>query len=171
MPRGPLPPSQLASTLVLFLLGGCAGGSLRLDDFEHAHRSAESEGAVRLASESPYPGGQVYTALAAGPVLPPPIEGQEGEFCKLNPGACLPGLPPPEPGEPEATADPWKSFACIQACKAGSEAMEKFCENLPGKTKRQKALKALCWGASSGSKAACVVFCRAYFGPPRDPSP
>lgn len=28
-------------------------------------------------------------------------------------------LPAPEPGESETTADPWKSFACIQACQAG----------------------------------------------------
>ena len=74
-----------------------------------------------------------------------------------------------EPGESEATADPWKSFACIQACQAGSEAMEKFCESLPGRTKRQQKLKALCFGSCYVGKTACVVFCRAYFGPPRAP--
>ncbi len=110
------------------------------------------------------------TALLSGPVLPPPTEEEEPVFCKLNPGACLPPLPPAEPGEPETTGDPWKSFACIQACTAGGEAMEQFCENLPNRTKRQQAIRALCWGVSRGSKAACIGFCRAYFGPPRAPS-
>lgn len=106
---------------------------------------------------------------APGPVLPPPTEEEEPEFCKLNPGACLEPLPEPEPGEPEATADPWKSFACIQACNAGGDAMEEFCRKLPDKTKRQQKLKAVCWSVSHGGKAACIVFCRAYFGPPREP--
>src|SRR5512146_2692765 len=76
-------------------------------------------------------GGLLYQrAPASGPVLPPPTEGHESEFCKLNPEACLEPLPAPEPGESEATADPWKSFACIQSCEAGGDAMEKFCTNL-----------------------------------------
>ncbi len=65
--------------------------------------------------------------------------------------------------------DPWKSFACIQACNAGSAAVERFCSALPDKTKKQKEIRAICWGVSRGGQAACVVFCRAYFGPPRDP--
>lgn len=106
------------------------------------------------------------TAVTGGPVLPPPTEGQESEFCKLNPGACPEPLPAPEPGESEATADPWKSFACIQACKVGGDAMEEFCRELPGRTKRQQKIKAVCWSVSHGGRAACIVFCRAYFGPP-----
>jgi len=66
-------------------------------------------------------GGVLYQAApVSGPVLPPPTEGHEASFCELNPGACLEPLPAPEPGESEATADPWKSFACIQACQAYS---------------------------------------------------
>lgn len=107
--------------------------------------------------------------LRQDPYLAPPTEGQEPEFCKLNPGACPVPLPAPEPGESEATADPWKSFACMQACQAGSSAMEKFCANLPGNTKRQQQIKAACFGSCYASKAACLVFCRAYFGPPRNP--
>jgi len=108
-------------------------------------------------------------ASASGAVLPPPTEGREAEFCTLNPGACPEPLPEPEPGESEATADPWKSFACIQACRAGGDAMEEFCRMLPDRTKRQQKVKAVCWSMSHASKAACIVFCRAYFGPPRDP--
>ena len=109
------------------------------------------------------------TAQASGPVLPPPTEGHEPEFCKLNPGACPDPLPEPEPGEPKTTADPWKSFACIKACNAGGDAMEEFCRMLPGRTKREQKLKSLCWGVCRTGKAACTVFCRAYFGPPQDP--
>jgi hypothetical protein len=114
--------------------------------------------------------GELYQAApVSGPVPAPPTEGHGASFCELNPEACLAPLPAPEPGESETTADPWKSFACIQACQAGSHAMEKFCENLPGRTKRQQKLKALCFGSCYAGKAACLVFCRAYFGPPRDP--
>jgi len=126
--------------------------------------------ALGCAVRSDGRGGVLYQAApVSGPVLPPPTEGHEASFCELNPEACLEPLPAPEPGESEATADPWKSFACIQACQAGSEAMEKFCENLPGRTKRQQKLKALCFGSCYAGKTACVVFCRAYFGPPRAP--
>ncbi len=108
-------------------------------------------------------------APASGPVLPPPTEGHEASFCELNPGACPEPLPAPEPGEPETTADPWKSFACIQACQAGGDAMANFCAKLPARTKRQQKIKAVCFGSCYAGKAACGVFCRAYFGPPRDP--
>jgi hypothetical protein len=105
--------------------------------------------------------------------LPPPkSKDEEPSFCQLNPGACppLPAPPESEPNEPDDQAqDPWKSLACIQACDAGGEAMERFCNSLPDKTKRQKEIRAICWGVSRGSRAACVVFCRAYFGPPRTP--
>jgi len=37
---------------------------------------------------------------------------------------------------------------------------------LPDRTKRQQKVKAVCWSMSHASKAACIVFCRAYFGPP-----
>jgi|GEM_PF-6898374 len=47
--------------------------------------------------------------------------------------------------------------------------MEKFCVNLPGRTKRQQKLKALCFGSCYAGKSACITFCRAYFGPPRAP--
>ena len=47
--------------------------------------------------------------------------------------------------------------------------MEKFCASLAGRTKRQQKLKAVCFGSCYAGKAACLVFCRAYFGPPRDP--
>ncbi|CAM4333572.1 hypothetical protein COSO111634_37780 [Corallococcus soli] len=115
-------------------------------------------------------GGDLYQAApVSGPVLPPPTEGHVASFCTLNPEACLEPLPAPEAGEAETTADPWKSFACTQACQAGSQAMETFCEKLPGRTKRQQKLKALCFGSCYAGKASCLVFCRAYFGPPRAP--
>jgi hypothetical protein len=116
--------------------------------------------------------GTGQSALASPPLPPPKSKDDEPSFCKLNPGACppLPSAPEPESSEPEEEAtDPWKSLACIQACDAGSEAMERFCKALPDKTKRQKEIRAICWGVSRGSRAACVVFCRAYFGPPRSP--
>jgi hypothetical protein len=130
-----------------------------------------SRNSVLPASESDLRGSAEPRTLSGGPWLPPPTEDNEPTFCKLNPGACWPALPPPEPGEPETTADPWKSFACMQACKAGGAAMEKFCENLPNRTNRQKKIRSICWGVSAGTEAACLVFCRAYFGPPRSPSP
>ncbi|KFE69088.1 hypothetical protein DB31_6990 [Hyalangium minutum] len=106
------------------------------------------------------------------PLPPPRSKEEEPSFCRLNPGGCppLPSAEEPDPGELEGQAhDPWKSFACIQACEAGAAAMERFCQALPDRTKRQKEIRAACWGVSRGSKAACVVFCRAYFGPPRTP--
>ena len=47
--------------------------------------------------------------------------------------------------------------------------METFCAKLPGSTKRQQKLKTLCFGSCYAGKASCLVFCRAYFGPPRAP--
>lgn len=117
-------------------------------------------------------GGDEQVVWASTPLPPPKSKEDEPSFCKLNPGGCppLPASSDTEPDEPEEQSqDPWKSLACIQACEVGAEAMERFCQTLPNNTKKQKQIRSLCWGVSSGSKAACIVFCRAYFGPPRSP--
>lgn len=156
--------------LALLLLTRCAGETpRRLSDLEvpqQEHTAPRSVSAVYWGRGS---GGSMQPALASAP-LPPPTSEDEPSFCKLNPGACREPLPEAEPGE-DVSGDPWKSFACIQACNAGAAAMEKFCGNLPGRTKRQQEIKAICWGAAAGGKTACVVFCRAYFGPPRSSNP
>jgi hypothetical protein len=141
-------------------------------------RPLSSFGSGSQRQPSPWTGSGVHGELRAdgarqsAPLtsLPPPkSEDAQPTFCKLNPGACPPLPPPSEPAPQEQAMDPWKSFACIQACNAGSAAMEQFCSALPDRTKRQKEIRAICWGVSRGGRAACVVFCRAYFGPPREP--
>lgn len=109
-------------------------------------------------------------AAVVSVALPPPSKEDEPSFCKLNPGACPEPLAEPEPGE-SAAGNPWKYFACVQACNSGGEAMDQFCRSLPGSTKRQKQIQALCWGVSRGSRIACLVFCEAYFGRPRPSNP
>jgi hypothetical protein len=152
--------------LALLSLANCARAPARhLPDF-----TARSQGQLPSWNTSTaHPG---FFSDGARQLPPPKSKDEEPSFCKLNPGACPPIPVPPEPesNEPDEQAqDPWKSLACIQACDAGGEAMEQFCKALPDKTKRQKEIRAICWGVSRGSRAACVVFCRAYFGPPRSP--
>jgi hypothetical protein len=155
--------------VALMLLAGCAGESIRrAQTLDGRHQDRASHQIMSATYETIPMESGADRALSSVP-LSPPNDVQEPSFCKLNPGACWPPLPTPETGEPEATADPWKSFACMQACDAGGAAMEKFCDALPNRTRRQKKLRALCWGISTGSKAACRVFCRGYFGPPRTP--
>lgn len=71
--------------------------------------------------------------------------------------------------EEPSDKDPWKSYACVKACEAGGEAIDTFCRTLPGRTKKQIAVKAACWAASRGTTGGCIVFCYAHFGPPAKP--
>ncbi len=160
------------STLLLVGPGlmACAGEQLRPSTPPGLTAAPQSVRAVQLASARGTRGNMVRSAVASGAVLPPPDEEHEPVFCKLNPGACPEPLPVAEPGE-DTAGDPWKSFACMQACDAGGKTMDAFCRNLPERTPRQRKIKALCWGVSRASKEACHVFCRAYFGPPRPSSP
>lgn len=55
-------------------------------------------------------------------------------------------------------------FECLKACNTSVESAEEFCRSLPADNKKRKAL---CWSAVYAGKAACQVFCRTEFGPPR----
>jgi len=155
------------AVVVMLAVSGCAGEQVRSD--------GATSGSPR---QGPPPSvSAVYRSVGESRVTAPALRSARESsddgipsFCKLNPEAC-PDLPPPPPEPNEPTADPWKSFACIQACEVGGDAIAAFCRALPGKTKRQIAVKAACWGASQGSEIACKVFCRAYFGPPRSSTP
>lgn len=46
---------------------------------------------------------------------------------------------------------------CTAACDGGTKSMENFCRAMKGSAR----IKALCWAAAYGSKAACKGFCYA----------
>ncbi len=49
---------------------------------------------------------------------------------------------------------------CDLACDAGGDTIEQFCRGIPEGTPARQA----CWIASTGSEAACHVFCQIWFG-------
>lgn len=168
-------------TLALLLLSGCAGKPVR--------RTYEFPG-----TRKDYPEETVFVSSPKTRVpdkdrLPKELP----RFCKLNPEACpdlIEKLAPPKPkpsqpkpspkpsqpssaeevDEPEEMArDPWKFFACMQACKGGREAGQAFCTALPGRTAKQRQIKAICYAAVAAGTASCEVFCEGYFKPRKSP--
>lgn len=160
--------------MVAFLvLSGCASEPLRrpVSAFGAADQErAAPRSPVRSAAYQSSRGLDASHLAGVSATLPPPTKDNEPSFCKLNPGACPEPPANPEPDDYEdAAGNPWKYFACIQACKGGQAAGEEFCEALPTRTPKQRTIKALCFGAVHAGATACEVFCRAYFGPPRSP--
>ena len=92
------------------------------------------------------------------PVLTDGYDRGLGSFCALNPEGCPPLVAPPDQKPEQDLESPANKSACLDACEAGGEALESFCRRL--RTPRKQAL---CWGATKGSKAACIGMCHAIY--------
>ena len=81
-----------------------------------------------------------------------------GSFCALNPEACPPEQSPSDREPSEDLDAAAGKRACLDACEAGDEALASFCRRL--KSPRRKAI---CWGATKGTKTACIGMCHALY--------
>jgi len=82
-----------------------------------------------------------------------PREDQNTIFERAVPPHARPNrMPPVIAGKPNLAA-------CLQACEAGTKAIENFCRSLPP----DPEMRAACWAVTLGSVPACKGFCYAWF--------